>query len=45
MRTPGMRDRFKQLGEDVMVDSDLNGTTMTAGVPVRWMFYDSSSIG
>lgn len=32
---PGMRHRLKQLGGDLLVDSDPNGTTVTARVPVR----------
>ena len=33
---PGMRHRLKQLGGDLLVDSSLDGTTVTATVPVRW---------
>ncbi|HEU4766193.1 MAG TPA: PAS domain S-box protein, partial [Pyrinomonadaceae bacterium] len=32
---PGMRHRLKQLGGDLQVDSSLEGTTVTATVPVR----------
>jgi PAS domain S-box-containing protein len=32
---PGMRHRLKQLGGDLLVDSNLNGTTITATVPVK----------
>lgn len=32
---PGMRHRLKQLGGDLVVDSNLNGTTITATVPVK----------
>jgi two-component system, NarL family, sensor kinase len=32
---PGMRHRVKQLGGELLVDSDLNGTTVTATVPVK----------
>jgi signal transduction histidine kinase len=34
---PGMRHRLKQLGGDLLVDSNPNGTTITATVPVRWV--------
>ncbi len=34
---PGMRHRLKQLGGDLLVDSSLDGTTVTASVPVRWV--------
>jgi PAS domain S-box-containing protein len=33
---PGMRHRLKQLGGELLVDSNLEGTTVTATVPVRW---------
>lgn len=33
---PGMRHRLKQLGGELLVDSDPNGTTVTATVPVKW---------
>lgn len=33
---PGMRHRLKQLGGDLLVDSSLDGTTVTATVPVTW---------
>lgn len=39
----GMRHRLKQLGGELLVDSDPNGTIVTATVPVRWVVYDSSS--
>lgn len=32
---PGMRHRLKQLGGDLLLDSDLSGTTVTATVPVK----------
>jgi PAS domain S-box-containing protein len=32
---PGMRHRLKQLGGELLVDSNVNGTTVTATVPVR----------
>jgi PAS domain S-box-containing protein len=32
---PGMRHRLKQLGGDLLVDSDSSGTTVTATVPVK----------
>ena len=32
---PGMRHRLKQLGGELLVDSNLNGTTITATVPVK----------
>jgi len=41
---PGMRHRLLQLGGELLVDSDPNGTTVIATVPVRWD-YDSSSLG
>ena len=41
---PGMVYRLKQLGGDLLVDSDLNGTTVTARVPVRWNRHDSGSV-
>lgn len=33
---PGMRHRLKQLGGELLVDSSLEGTTVTATVPVTW---------
>ena len=42
---PGMRHRLKQLGGELVVESNLNGTTMTATVPVRWVVYDSYTSG
>lgn len=42
---PGMRHRLKQLGGDLLVDSSLEGTTVTATVPVRWVGNDSDSLG
>jgi len=39
----GMRHRLKQLGGELLVDSDRDGTTVTATVPVKWVSYDSSS--
>jgi signal transduction histidine kinase len=42
---PGMRHRLKQLGGELFVDSNSNGTTVTATVPVRWNGHDSSSHG
>lgn len=33
---PGMRHRLKQLGGDLLVDSSVDGTTVTATVPARW---------
>jgi PAS domain S-box-containing protein len=42
---PGMRHRLKQLGGDLLVDSSLDGTTVTASVPVRWGNDDSDSVG
>ena len=41
---PGMRHRLRQLGGDLLVDSSLDGTTVTATVPVRWEVYDSDSV-
>ncbi len=41
---PGMRHRLKQLGGDLLVDSSLDGTTVTATVPVRWVGNDSNSV-
>ncbi|HEU4712348.1 MAG TPA: PAS domain S-box protein [Pyrinomonadaceae bacterium] len=41
---PGMRHRLKQLGGDLLVDSSIDGTTVTATVPVRWEVYDSDSV-
>ena len=37
---PGMRHRLKQLGGELFVDSNSNGTTVTATVPVRWNGHD-----
>jgi PAS domain S-box-containing protein len=34
---PGMRHRLKQLGGELLVDSNQEGTTVTASVPVRWV--------
>ena len=42
---PGMRHRLKQLGGELFVDSNLEGTTVTATVPVTWGSYDSHSFG
>jgi two-component system NarL family sensor kinase len=42
---PGMRHRLKQLGGELLVDSNSNGTIVTATVPVRWNGHDSSSHG
>jgi len=33
---PGMRHRLKQLGGELLVDSNTHGTIVTATVPVRW---------
>lgn len=33
---PGMRHRLKQLGGELVVDSNLDGTIVTATVPVKW---------
>jgi len=33
---PGMRHRLQQLGGDLLVDSNRDGTTITASVPVTW---------
>jgi signal transduction histidine kinase len=41
---PGMRHRMRQLGGELQVSSDINGATVTAVVPVRWISYDSSSV-
>jgi len=41
---PGMRHRLKQLGGELTVDSDPDGTTVTASVPVNWGIYDSSRV-
>jgi PAS domain S-box-containing protein len=40
---PGMRHRLKQLGGELLVDSGINGTTVTATVPVKGVVYDSNS--
>lgn len=42
---PGMRHRLKQLGGDLLVDSSLDGTTVTATVPVRLVDNDSDFAG
>jgi PAS domain S-box-containing protein len=42
---PGMRHRLKQLGGELLVESSLNGTTVTATVPVKWGGYDSNPFG
>jgi PAS domain S-box-containing protein len=42
---PGMRHRLKQLGGELVVDSNINGTTVTATVPVRWVDHDSDTSG
>ena len=41
---PGMRHRLKQLGGELVVDSNHDGTTVTATVPVRWVIHDSDSV-
>jgi len=41
---PGMRHRLKQLGGELLVDSNHDGTTVTATVPVRWMSHDSDFV-
>ena len=41
---PGMRHRLKQLGGELLVDSNYDGTTVTATVPVRWVIHDSDSV-
>ena len=41
---PGMRHRLKQLGGELLVDSNHDGTTVTATVPVRWVIHDSDSV-
>lgn len=41
---PGMRHRLKQLGGELLVDSSVDGTTVTATVPVRWVGDDSNSV-
>lgn len=41
---PGMRHRLKQLGGELLVDSNHEGTTVTATVPVRSVNYDSDSV-
>jgi signal transduction histidine kinase len=42
---PGMRHRLQQLGGKLLVHSDIHGTVVIATVPVRWVVYDSTSIG
>ena len=42
---PGMRHRLEQLGGQMRVESDSNGTTVTARVPVRWVIHDPSPVG
>jgi signal transduction histidine kinase len=42
---PGMRHRLKQLGGELAVESAAKGTTVTATVPVKWVIYDSYSVG
>jgi PAS domain S-box-containing protein len=42
---PGMRHRLKQLGGQLLVDSNHEGTTVTATVPVRLVNHDSDSVG
>jgi PAS domain S-box-containing protein len=42
---PGMRHRLKQLGGELSVDANVNGTMVTAMVPVRWVIHDSSTVG
>src|SRR5215813_782325 len=39
---PGMRHRLEQLGGQMRVESDSDGTVVTAKVPVRWVIHDSS---
>jgi len=39
---PGMRHRLKQLGGELLVETDLHGTSVTATVPVRWVIYNNS---
>jgi PAS domain S-box-containing protein len=41
---PGMRHRLKQLGGGLVVDSNHEGTTVIATVPVRWVNNDSDSV-
>ena len=41
----GMRHRIKQLGGELLVDSDRDGTIVTATVPVKWVIYDSCAVG
>ena len=41
---PGMRYRLKQLGGEFVVDSNDEGTTVIATVPVRWVIHDSDSV-
>lgn len=40
---PGMRHRLKQLGGELVVDSNQEGTTVIATVPVTWGNHDSNS--
>src|SRR5262249_45987576 len=39
---PGMRHRLKQLGGELLVEMEAEGTTVTATVPVRCLVYDSA---
>lgn len=39
---PGMRHRLKQLGGELLVETNGNGTTVTATVPVHWVVYTHS---
>jgi len=41
---PGMHHRLKQLGGELLVDSDPSGTTITATVPIKRVDYDSRSL-
>jgi len=40
----GMRHRLNQLGGELLIDSDQNGTTVIATVPVTWVIHDSTPI-